>query len=194
LGAYAPGSGRPSCGWKSRRAAKQFARAIVTGKCARHRVRMHVPNPVTIERDAFLTKVAIADQTRIEAHAAEIITGSVPARPRGVPLSNSLRVNKPRLAAPECSTNRLRMFSRPRKWRRRVPPRSVDSIAPASHHAAVQPAASLSANASPIGIHSLLSPLLPSPLLPPAGGPSSTCANLARWVRSRARGCDNPCR
>ena len=58
-------------------------------------VRMQVRDPVTIERDSLLTKVAVADQRRIGAHAAEIITGSVHGRTRGVPLPNSLRINKP---------------------------------------------------------------------------------------------------
>jgi hypothetical protein len=33
-----------------------------------------------------------------------------PAQLRGVPFPNSLRINNPRLAAPECTTSRLRVF------------------------------------------------------------------------------------
>ncbi len=77
-----------------------------------------------IELPKLPIRMAAMDKRRLEAFAVERMTCSRPWKPLGVPLPNSLRISSPRLAAPECTTSRLRIFSRPRKCTRRIPPRS----------------------------------------------------------------------
>src|SRR5580693_9250298 len=81
-----------------------------TGCCHAATVTIRAGSARAIDPPSLLSNVAVADQRRIEVQAAEIISRQCSHRPRGVPLPNSLRISNPRLAAPECTTNRLRMF------------------------------------------------------------------------------------